>query len=140
MPMRDATLDLNVVHSIDPAVITSDTNGAAVDLADYHAATVAFTFGESGDTLSGSVYAEGRIEESADGSTGWTAVADADLRGTEPTVDDAAEDDATYLVGYVGSERYIRAVIDVTGTHTNGTPIAATVIRERARTTGGSVV
>ena len=39
-------------------------------------------------------------------------------------IDAAAEDDAVYTCQYIGSKRYIRPVINVTGL-TNGTPIGA---------------
>ena len=44
-----------------------------------------------------------------------------------PTVYDlaAAEDDASYAIGYNGAKRYVRVACTKTGTHTNGTPIGA---------------
>lgn len=125
--MQDLKNNLKVVQSLAPAVRTADASGTGVDLYGYNAAVVLFEFGASGDTLSGTVKVAGLVEESDDNST-FTAVADADLIGTEPLVDDPAEDALTYKVGYKGSKRYIRGSFDFTGTHTNGIPCATTVV------------
>lgn len=133
--MIDASTTQKVVQVLDPATITEDTDCAAVDVSGYQSATVIVNVGESGDTLSGSVKIELELEESDDNST-FTDVADAEavgyVAGTNDgcfgVIDAAAEDDAVYKVGYIGNARYIRPVINVTGTHTNGTPISATVV------------
>ena len=57
------------------------------------------------------------VEESADNTT-YTAVAAADLQGTEPVVDDATDDDQIYELGYLGSKRYIRVAVTVSGATT----------------------
>ena len=38
-----------------------------------------------------------------------------------------------FRVGYVGNSRYIRVVLAKTGTHSNGTPLGAMVVRGSAR-------
>ena len=38
-----------------------------------------------------------------------------------------------FRVGYVGGKRYVRVVLAKTGTHSNGTPIGAMVVRGHAR-------
>jgi hypothetical protein len=128
----------NVVHDqvVDPAVITSDTDGASVDLLGYDRVVFYALVGESGDSLSGALYTELEVEESADDSS-FTDVADADLTvyvagnndGTFAKIDAAAEDDAVYMTEYRGSKRYVRPVINITGTHTNGTPIGIVALR-----------
>ena len=40
-----------------------------------------------------------------------------------------AETPQVTVVGYTGGKRYVRVVADFTGTHSNGTPIAASVIK-----------
>ena len=128
---------IELVKSIDPAVVTADTNGTGVDLAGFEAAEIVFSIGESADTLSGSVYLELEVEDSPDNSV-WTNCGAADLldaeaAGLAATIDAAAEDDVVVKVGYVGGQRYVRPVINVTGTHTNGTPLAACVIKGKPR-------
>lgn len=133
--MRDQATHLFPAVSLDAAVYTSDQDGTGVDIQDYESATALFIFGASGDTLSGSVKVAGVVQESDDNSS-FTDVADADLIGTEPLVDDAAEDSTVYKVGYIGAKRYIRTKFDFTGTHTNGIECSGVVVRGRARHIG----
>lgn len=142
MPKIIRDLSANLVDSvcIDAAVKTADANGTSIDLQQYRNGGFLFVVGASGDTLSGSVYIELEVEESSDNST-WTDVADADLNatvtgtntGTVAKIDDAAEDSTTVYAEYKGTKRYIRPVINVTGTHTNGTPIGVVGLRYNAR-------
>jgi len=128
----------NVKHDqvVDPVVITADADGASVDLLGYDRVVFYALVGESGDTLSGSVKIELEVEESSDDSS-FTDVADAHLTqyvagtndGCFALIDAAAEDDAVYMTEYRGSERYVRPVINVTGTHSNGTPIGILALR-----------
>lgn len=128
--LKDLRALVTTTQLVDPATITADTNSASVDLKSHQNALFAVAVGESGDTLSASVKIELELEESDDDST-FTDVADADMTGEVAgtndgcfaVIDAAAEDDAVYTAQYHGSKRYVRAVINVTGTHTNGTPI-----------------
>lgn len=137
---RDLGHKLSIAKSI-LSIVANDTTegtGTSVDLRGYEGAQVIFNVGLSGDTLSGSVYITLSVQDSANGTTGW-----ADLASTKYRVDagllviDAAADDeaitaVTVLPG-AGVARYIRALATFTGTHTNGTPIGAHVIRGFAR-------
>jgi len=134
--IRDFESRMKVDQVVDPAVITADTDGASVDLLGYEKVTFLALIGESGDSLSGSVKIELEVEDSDDDSS-FSDAADADLQtyvagtndGCFAVVDAAAEDDAVYKTTYKGSSRYVRPVINVTGTHTNGTPIGIVAIR-----------
>lgn len=138
--MRDLHNILDPDMSVETATITADTNGTGIDLQGFEGAEVVAFVGQSGDTLSSSVKIELEVEESDDNST-YSDVADADLLGsvdgtndgTYAVIDAATEDETVYRVGYIGSKRYIRAVVNVTGTHTNGTPIGIGVIKGFAR-------
>lgn len=139
--MRDLYNNLNVVQTVDPVVATADVNGAGVDRQGYDSVLHIVNVGESGDTLSGSVYMDLILQDSPDNST-WTDVTDANYingaftdsaNGIFATIDDAAEDDAVHKIGYRGPERYSRVVYDITGTHTNGTPMSMTAIRGNAQ-------
>jgi len=138
--MRDLLSNLKSDQVVDPVVITADANGASVDMKGYNSVAFYALIGESGDTLSGSVYIELEVEESTDNST-FTDAPDADVRGsvagtnvgTFGKIDDAAEDDAVYSCQYIGGQRYVRPVINVTGTHTNGTPIGILAVRSKAQ-------
>ena len=88
-----------------------------------------------GDTLSSSVKIDFKLEESSDDST-YTAVTSntsvtdgaVDSSGIFSTLDANAETPQISTIGYIGGSRYIRVVADFTGTHSNGTPIAAQVV------------
>lgn len=126
MPNMDMKNNLSVAQSITPAAYTADTNGAGVDLANFGGALVIIDAGVDTD---GSHTFE--VQESDDDST-YTAVADADLIGTEPVVAAPADGDQIYRIGYVGSKRYIRVATTVTGT-TTGAVYGASVVRSGAR-------
>lgn len=128
--MRDLVSKIKDALALAVAVFTADANGVTIDTQGYGSCAFVANVGASGDTLSGSVKAELEVEESDDGST-WTDVANEDLThyvtgtndGCFAVVDDGAEDEAVYRTGYIGNKRYVRAVVNLTGTHTNGIPI-----------------
>lgn len=66
------------------------------------------------------------VQESDDNST-FTAVADADLQGTEPAIA-AANDNVIYEIGYRGMKRYLRVAVVTTGATTGGTFGAVVVL------------
>ena len=145
--MRDLHNELKITQLLDPATLTADataadTTTASIDMQGFDSAEIIVNVGESGDTLSASVKWDFALYESTDNTT-FTAVADADLltqgnaittttSGIFATVDAAAEDDAVYKVGYIGSKRYVHVNIDPTGAHTNGTPLSVSGIRANA--------
>jgi hypothetical protein len=130
--MRDIVTDRKMDLSLVPATRTADANGTGVSVEGFEGVVVGFAFGASGDVLSGTVFVEGVVQESNDNST-YTDVAAADLIGTEPMVDAAADASKVYRVGYLGSKKYVRGKLDFTGTHTNGIPCATFVERSAAR-------
>ena len=132
MASKDLHSDVTAVLSIAPVTRTTDANGTGVDVSKYESAELVFFTGIEGVTLSGTDKIALEIEESNDDST-YTDVAVADLRGEESegtvkTLDDNAETPAIYRVGYKGSKRYIRAVVNFSGTHGTGTPVSALVL------------
>ena len=138
--MKDLANSISAVQSIAPVVGTSDTNGTGVDLQFFESATVIVNTGVEGDTLSGSVKVDFKLEESSDDSsysavTAATSVTDGtvDSSGIFLTLDANGETPQITTIGYVGGSRYIRVVADFTGTHSNGTPIAATVVKGSPR-------
>lgn len=137
--MRDLAQNLKVTQVLTPATRTADANGASVDMQGYDSLMFIANVGVSGDTLSASVKAELELEES-DNDSDWTDVADADLidavdgtnDGTFAVIDDPAEDDAVHKVGYRGSKRYVRPVLNLTGAHTNGIPVSISAVQGHA--------
>ena len=142
--MKDLSNNINPAVSLAAAVRSAAANGTGVDLQGYESATVLVDVGAEGDTLSSSVYFELSLEESDDNST-FTDVAQADivdgtiasggiflkLDGTTGGDPDSAG--GIFRVGYVGNKRYLRVVIAKTGTHSNGTPLGAMIVRGSAR-------
>jgi hypothetical protein len=138
--MRDIT------HNIDPQVCllsqvvstTPDPDGA--DLQECNSVDLELNMGDSGDTLSGSVYITLILQDSADDST-WAAVTEpkyaVPLSGTTlntstgafALIDAPAEDSRIFRIGYIGPKRYARILPALTGTHTNGVPISITGVR-----------
>lgn len=138
--MRDFENNLKHDLVVVPAVITADANGASVDMAEYRHLAFYALVGNSGDTLSGSVYIELEVEDSADDSS-FADCADAlvtntvtgTTTGTFLVANLPAEDQIIAMCEYKGSARYVRPVINVTGSHTNGTPIAIMAVRTGLR-------
>lgn len=135
--MKDTQNRVLAVSSIVPIVgnNTTEGTGAGVDLAGCDGAQLIAHIGASGDTLSGSVYLTVGWQESDVEGSGYADIAAADLTGGNDgvVIDDAAEDAVVVQRGYVGSKRYVRAYIAFTGTHTNGTPISALVVKHFLR-------
>lgn len=139
--MRDFEANVLVNQVVDPVVADTDADedGSSVDLKDYKHVFFVANIGESGDTLSSSVYIELELEESDDDSS-FTDVDDADMTNTVDGANDGtfakivlAGDDKRYVTQYKGSARYVRPVVNMTGTHTNGTPVSVTAFRFGAR-------
>jgi len=132
--MKDLANNISIVQSIAPVVGTSDTNGTGVDLQFFESAVAVVDTGVEGDTLSSSVKIDFKLEDSTDNSTftavtSSTAVTDGsvDSNGIFLTLDANAETPQVTSIGYVGGKRYL------SGTHSNGTPIAATIIKGSPR-------
>jgi len=130
--MKDIYHDLLVVKTIDPVLGKTTQTGAEVDLQGFEGALMAAHVGQSGDTLSGSIKMTVSFQESDTTTSGdFANVAAADLLGgaNDVVIDDATEDEVIVTRGYLGSKRYVRILVTYDGTHTNGTPISAVVIK-----------
>jgi hypothetical protein len=125
------------VQSIVPIVgnNTTEGTGVGVDLAGFESAKMLAHIGDSGDTLSGSVYMTVGFQESDTLGSGYADIAADDLKGgaNNVVIDAPAEDQVVVQRNYVGGKRYVRILVTFTGTHTNGTPISAVVIKGHAR-------
>jgi hypothetical protein len=116
-----------------PAVCktTANATGTGVAVGAYRDITMIWMQGISLDTLSGSVYWTVTFEESDDNTT-FTTIAASDLDNVKAynthLIDAAAEDPTMLVRRYKGSKAYVRMLGTQTGTHTNGTPLAAIVV------------
>jgi hypothetical protein len=122
MASRDLFNITEAEQSLRPAARTASANGAGVDLKGFHSALVIIDVGLRTD---GSHTFE--LQESDDNTT-FTAVADADLQGTEPAVTSAATDEVIYELGYLGGKRYLRVIVTVSGA-TTGAVYGASIVR-----------
>jgi hypothetical protein len=116
--MRDIISGLDFLQAFPPkAAVTDGTAQVSniLDLQGFHGAALVFTTGTLTDA--DAVWSV-LLEESDDGTT-FTAVADADLVGTEVLAGFAfGDDNECRKLGYVGAKRYLRATIDDTTANT----------------------
>lgn len=122
---------ISVVSSLAAAARTAAADGTAVDLAGYGAVQVVIPTGTISGTTPSFTF---EVQESDTTTAGdFTAVADADLDGSEPAVT-AANDETVHEIGYRGTKRYLRVTIEtVSGTDTPTLPCAGLVVRGRPR-------
>lgn len=135
--MRGLSYELIPIKTILPVKATATTNGSAVDMAGFEGALMVAEIGQSGDTLSSSVYMTVKFQDSDDGTT-FADISDSLLTGgaNSVVIDSASEDETVIARGYIGSKRYLRVAVNFTGTHTNGTPISAVVVKGLPRHAG----
>lgn len=139
--MKDIYNALKVVGRMSAQAIT--TAGGAkdtgnVDLQGYESAIVSINVGTNGDTLDASNYVKVTLQH-GDTTASYANVSSADVLGVMPssgvivTDNAAADDDATYTVGYIGGKRYVKATVTPVGTLSNGTPVGVDVLGSNAR-------
>lgn len=147
-PERDQVNSLFPVIALDPATYAADNTPAAIDLADYHSATLLLGVGVGGITFSGTNKIEFVLTHSDDNST-YTNVTDDDVikdalapaaitNGIVRSLVAAHAAATLQKLGYVGGKRYLKLLADFSGTHGTGTPIAATVVKGRASLRGAA--
>jgi len=128
--MRDQANMLTVRPVIAPAANTdlgtTPLVGTVIDRVGYESLTYAIATGTLSDA--NATYAV-VLEESDVSNDGFTAVADADLIGTEAAAGFTyANDGVTRRLGYIGNKRYTRLTITPTGADSGNSPIAAVAI------------
>lgn len=132
-------IQIEDINTLNPATITTTTATTGVDGAGGAGVRHQVNVGESGDTLSGSVYLTLVLQHSTDNSN-WSDVTDAEYAvdgtnsafdasdGSFAVIDAAAEDDVLCSISYIGPNRYSRVNIELTGTHSNGIPVSGTAV------------
>lgn len=113
----DLHTGIKLVHSIAPAAIVADTNGAAIDTKDFESVEFAFHVGTA---MVGGGFSV-KLQDSDTGAFGGEQadVTAVDLLGA--TVDVAIGDaNKVFRIGYIGKKRYVRPVLTETGTITGG--------------------
>lgn len=124
---RDINRDVSAASTLLPNVRTATANGATVDLAGFKKAMFLAHIG----TITDGTFTFDP-EDSDDGSA-WTDIAAGNLSGSFVAGTSAA-DDNVQEVGYLGTKRYIRCNITVSGSPSTGGPVGVTVVRAGALT------
>ena len=120
----DLYSNIDIAQSLSPAARTTSVNGTGIDLQGYQAAVFELSTGVITDgthTLD--------LQESDDNSA-FTSIAASDLLGTESTIA-LTDDNVIKRCGYIGTKRYIRVAMTLSGTTTGGV-YGINVIRSRA--------
>ena len=123
---RDINKDVAIATTLSPNTVTATTEGTGVDLAGFRQAMFVAQIG----TVVDGTYAFD-AEECDDNAT-WTNIAADDLSGAFVSATSAA-DDRVQEVGYLGSKRYVRCNVTVTGSPSSGGPIGVLVIKAGPR-------
>jgi len=126
MARRDINKDVAVASTLSPNIVTATTEGTGIDLAGFRQAMFVAHIG----TITDGTYAFD-AEDSPDGTT-WTNIAAGNLSGSFANATSAA-DDRIQEVGYLGSQRYIRCNVTVSGSPSTGGPISISVIKGAPR-------
>lgn len=122
---KDIYNNVSVVQALAPIAVAADNTGSAIDLAGYRTAMVVWGVG----VVTDGTYAI-EVQESDTTTAGdFTAVAAADLIGTEKTGVTTTNDNAVYTVGYKGHKRYIRYVITETSAGSTGGVMEVIVLK-----------
>ena len=123
---RDSVTDIKVVNSIKPTTLTASANGASVDTLGFMGVAIALSLAAA-TGMSGVNNVVFKLQESDDNAA-WAdvdaSVAADNLDGSSDyvpghgvvTIDDDAETDQAYRIGYRGYSRYVRVVATVAGT------------------------
>lgn len=114
--MKDLKNRVAVAHLLDAQSINADTATDYVDLAGFNSAIVLVNLGSA--TFSGASITPKLQESNTTNATDFSDVDAGDMIGSFTTVDDANKDQTTQVVGYIGSMRYIRVLLDIEGTLT----------------------
>ena len=120
MAIKDQKNDIKVLGTIAPQAASGNITGTVVAVAGFESVTL---YGHGDATAIGTL----KIQESATSGGTYTAVAAADIIGSAPTIDGAADDDQAYKFGYAGGLRFIK-VVSTIGTTTTGAIYGALVI------------
>ncbi|HVY13508.1 MAG TPA: hypothetical protein VHB73_08105 [Alphaproteobacteria bacterium] len=107
MSLRDLKSSLSVSQSLVPAARAATGTGTAVDLQGYGSAMVVVSFGAWTDGTH-----TPSLQHSADG-TAYTACDTNSLAGSFTAVSGTAGSNTVQKVGYIGQNRYVRALMTV---------------------------
>ncbi len=114
--MQDLFNSLHPVRVLSPAVAVSDDTaqvGQVIDRQGYDSLTLVILTGGLADA--GATFTS-LVEHSDASGSGYAAVADGELLGTEANASfTQADDDKALKIGYRGSKRYVRLTVTPSG-------------------------
>lgn len=125
--MRDLASNIAIRPVIAPAVVADSTAavGGVIDRRGFDSLTYVIATGALADA--DATFAV-LLEESDASGSGFTAVADADMIGTEALASFTyADDGAVRKLGYIGHKRYTRLTITPTG-NSGSAPLSAVAV------------
>lgn len=108
---KDLRSNVDVIHSLIPAVRTTTATGSTVDRQGFYSATVIIIAG----AVSGAGSTTPSLLESDESGANFTTVGAGDLIGNFSAITNVAN--VIQRVGYRGTKRYLRVVGTVSGTH-----------------------
>lgn len=114
--MKDLKNRVAVAHLLDAQSINTDTTTDYVDLAGFNSAVVLVNLGSA--TFSDASIQPILQESDTTNDADFSDVDSADMIGSFSAVSDANHDQCTQAVGYIGTKRYIRVKLDITGSLT----------------------
>ncbi|MAZ17893.1 MAG: hypothetical protein CL535_16380 [Ahrensia sp.] len=129
MAVRDLMNNIHPVVAIAPVVVTDGTAqvSGAIDTRGYESVTFVILTGTLADADATWAVTVKEGDDSTQGN--HTAVADADLLGTEALAGFTfAADDACRKIGYSGTKRYVSIEIDDVTANTGNAPMAVVAI------------
>lgn len=126
----DLKNNLIASQSLAPAARTSSANGTAIDLQDSDGALIVV---ECGALTDGSHTPS--LEESDASGSGFAAVAAVDRIGSLA----ACTANTVQAIGYVGIKRYVRIVMNISGSPSTGAVTSAVVLEGGLRHVGTAV-
>lgn len=131
--MRDLYHNVLATQYLSPVVATTTKTSTTIDLQGYNGASVVFAVGQSGDTLSTSLYWTLTLQHSDDGVSFYApAAADLNSPNLSVVLNATNLDKTAYSFGYQGGKRYLQAVATPTGTIASGVPIGVVALRGKA--------
>lgn len=122
--MKDLMSVINPKRAISPVSVADNTPqvGQVIDRIGYQGLTFIIA---TGALLDADATFSTLVEESDQSGSGFTAVADADLIGTEAQAGfNFAADDRLFKLGYKGAKRYVRLTLTPAG-NASGASLAA---------------
>lgn len=126
MPVRDLDKEISVASTQLPNVRTTSAEGVAVDLAGFTKAVFVAHLG----TITDGTFAFD--PEESDNGSDWSNIDAGDLSGAFVDGTSTA-DDRVQEVGYVGSKRFVRCNLTVSGSPSTGGAVGVVVVRAGAR-------